>query len=60
MPNLMEKSVAIIIGSLLCIRQCIPFLHQKLKDATFDNKIEDCKPMISSLIQVSIFFCSKH
>jgi len=29
MPNLMEKSVSIIIGVLLCIRQCIPVIYEK-------------------------------
>ncbi|CAG7730919.1 unnamed protein product [Allacma fusca] len=50
-PNLMEKSVSVIIGALLCIRQCIQPLFEQLRH-NFEKKSPDQDSVVKNLIQV--------
>jgi len=52
MPNLMEKSVAVIIGVLLCVRQSISPLYEQLRNSHRAQAVVDPGTVIKYLIQV--------
>ena len=58
-PGLMEKSVPLIIGALLCIRQCVQPLYQQLRE-NFERKSPDQENVVKNLIQVRGAYNCKH
>ncbi|XP_035714304.1 huntingtin isoform X3 [Folsomia candida] len=52
MPSLMEKSVSVIIGVLLCVRQCIPRIYAEIKNGNLRQPSAEQDSAVANLLQV--------
>lgn len=55
MPSLMEKSVSVIIGVLLCVRQCIPRIYAEIKNGNLRQPSAEQDSAVANLLQVQKF-----
>lgn len=51
----MEKSVSVIIGVLLCVRQCIPRIYAEIKNGNLRQPSAEQDSAVANLLQVQKF-----
>jgi hypothetical protein len=52
-PNIMEKSVTVIIGVLLCMRHVTPVLYEEMRKGPLRRSSPQQDSLVANLLQVN-------